>query len=315
MTSIALDLGGTNIKIALINDGKILKRHSLPAFSTKGLRKKLTTIEEAVNQLLKEIRFDKTDIDGVGIAFPGLVDVTQNKVISTNQKYDDALNVDLVQWVNDCWNIPMIMDNDARMALRGEWQYGEGMGIDNLVMVTLGTGVGGAALINGEMLYGKHYQAGCLGGHFTINLHGKACTCGNIGCVESEASGWSLPSLIEEIADKGKAPWSDESEMNFEQLFALARQNHSTAQKVVNHCLKAWSAGIISMVHAYDPERVILSGGIMNSASMIIPFIQQKVDSHAWTPWGKIKIVAAKYVNDAVLLGTHEMLKSKNRTS
>lgn len=315
MTTIALDLGGTNIKIALIRDGVIWKRHSLPAFSSKGLKKRLTTIEKAVNQLLEENGTDKTEVKGVGIAFPGLVDVNQNKVLSTNQKYDDALSVDLVQWVNGCWKLPMVMDNDARMALRGEWHYGAGVGIDNLVMVTLGTGVGGAAMINGEMLYGKHYQAGCLGGHFTINLNGKTCTCGNIGCVESEASGWSLPSLIEEFTDKGKAPWSDENEMNFEQLFTLAGQNHSTAQKVVNHCLHAWSAGIISMIHAYDPEMVILSGGLMNSASMIIPYIQQKVDNHAWTPWGKVKIAAATYVNDAVLLGTHEILKTKNRTS
>lgn len=315
MTSIAIDLGGTNIKIALIKEGVILTRCSLPSHSSKGLKKRLTTIGEVATELIKEADVNAFDLDGVGIAFPGLVDVTKNKVISTNQKYDDALSVDLVQWVKSCWNVPMVIDNDARMALRGEWKHGAGKGIDNLVMVTLGTGVGGAALMEGRMLYGKHFQAGCLGGHFTINFNGKTCTCGNRGCVESEASGWRLASLVEEHADNENTLPDKDGEMNFEQLFTLARQNNPTARKIINHCIDAWSAGIISLIHAYDPEMVILSGGIMNSASEIIPSIQKNVDKYAWTPWGKVNVAAATYVNDAVLLGAHEMLKTKIITS
>jgi glucokinase len=129
--------------------------------------------------------------------------------------------------------------------------------------------------------------------------------------VESEASGWKLASLIEEYRSKEKTPPNKDGEMDFEYLFKLTRQNNQTARAVVNHCLHAWSAGIISLIHAYDPEMVILSGGIMKSGAEIIPSIQQNIDNYAWTPWGKVKITAASYANDAVLLGAHEMLKSK----
>ena len=222
---------------------------------------------------------------------------------------DDALNIDLVQWIYNEWGLPMVIDNDARMALRGEWQYGAGKGTDNLVMITLGTGVGGATLINGEILYGKHYQAGCLGGHFTINFHGHSCTCGNIGCVESEASGWRLPEMKNNFPGIESSLLSREAELNFKLLFKYARLDDPVANNMLNHCLDAWSAGIISMIHAYDPEMVIISGGIMQSSDMIIPKIQEKVTQYAWTPWGKVKVVPAHFVNEAVLLGANYMVK------
>ena len=309
MISLALDLGGTNIKLALIRNDSIIKQVALPALSKTGLRPRLDVIKNAVNKILNEFDTLTGKIHGVGVAFPGLVDVHSKKVISTNAKYDDALSIDLVQWINDHWELPMVIDNDARMALRGEWQYGAGKGVDNLVMITLGTGVGGATLINGEILYGKHYQAGCLGGHFTINFQGITCTCGNIGCVESEASGWRLPGLVKDFHGFESSSLSQESELNFEVLFKYARQNDVTANEVLNYCLDVWSAGIISMIHAYDPEMVIISGGIMQSGDMIIPKIQEKVNQNAWTPWGNVRVLPARFINEAVLLGANYMVK------
>src|SRR3990170_7444612 len=99
-------------------------------------------------------------------------------------------------WAMERWGVPLVLENDARAALVGEWQYGAGKDCDNVVLITLGTGVGTAALINGKLLHGKHFLAGSLGGHMSINLHGDVCNCGNLGCVESEASTWALQKLV-----------------------------------------------------------------------------------------------------------------------
>ena len=312
MISIAADLGGTNIKIALIQDRSILMQRSLPALSGNGLKPRLPVLKEAVNYMLAEYDFQPSQLQGMGIAFPGLVDVKSKTVISTNQKYDDALQVDLPAWVQNNWQLPLQIDNDARMALRGEWQFGAGKGLDNLVMITLGTGVGGATLIEGKILYGKHFQAGCLGGHLTINMSGRKCTCGNIGCVEAEAAGWSLPDVIKSYAGYSKSELSKTDVPDFKLLFQLVRTGDQVASEVLKHCLQVWGAGIISMIHAYDPEMVIVSGGIMQSGDLIIPALQQKVDQLAWTPWGRVEVKQAHYLNEAALLGAHYMVQHLN---
>lgn len=312
MISIAADLGGTNFKIALLKDQQILSQMTLPAWSAHGLKARLPVIESAVNEMLNEHDLEPAQIIGMGIAFPGLVDVHTKKIISTNQKYDDARELDLSAWVQSNWQLSLQIDNDARMALRGEWQYGVGKGLDNLVMITLGTGVGGATLINGEILYGKHYQAGCLGGHFTIDYSGRKCTCGNIGCVEAEAAGWSLPEIIKKHPGYPESALRKETTPDFKLLFQQVQAGDKMAVEILDHCLQVWGAGVISMIHAYDPEMVIVSGGIMQSGDLIIPVLQQKVDQMAWTPWGRVEVKQAHYVNEAALLGAHFMVQQLN---
>jgi glucokinase len=196
------------------------------------------------------------------------------------------------------------------MALLGEWQYGAGRAYNNLVMVTLGTGIGSAVLINGLLLKGKHFQAGNLGGHFVVNHRGTRCTCGNIGCVEAEASTWRLPSLLKEHSLFSKSSMKDEKALDFKTLFRHADNNDLVAKEVLDHCLSVWAAGIITMIHAFDPELIILSGGIMKSATVILPVLQEKVNQHAWTPWGKVKLVEARYPDSAALYGAEYLVRS-----
>ncbi len=200
------------------------------------------------------------------------------------------------------------MENDARAALVGEWQYGAGKDYNDIVMITLGTGVGGAAMIDGHLLYGKHYQAGCLGGHFTVNYDGNRCTCGNVGCVEAEASSWNLSKLLEEHPDLTDISGNDGERIDFEQLFHLYEKGYGTAGDFIRHCTKVWSAGIVSMIHAYDPELVIISGGIMNSKQHILPFIRDWVDRYAWTPGGCVRVEAATSTANTALLGLSHLI-------
>jgi glucokinase len=189
------------------------------------------------------------------------------------------------------------------MATVGEWKFGAGLGSDDIVMVTVGTGIGTSVVIEGKLLRGKHYQAGCLGGHFTVNYSGKQCSCGNIGCVEAEAATWNLAALARNHPNYSNSALSKEEIIDFAALFKLAKSGDLIANEIKLHCLNVWTAGIISYIHAYDPEKVILGGGILKSQAEIVPYIQDKVDKHAWTPWGKVAIIASSLDDSAAIVG------------
>ncbi len=306
----AIDLGGTIIKIGLLKTGQLIERKEVRAQSLSGLKSQLPELETTINQMLQSNHLQKEEVMGIGFSFAGLVDPSTGRILSTNQKYDDGPETDLVGWALSKWNWPLFAQNDARMALLGEWQYGAGMNCRDLVMVTIGTGIGSAVLIDGQLLVGKHFQAGNLGGHFTVNHKGTTCTCGNIGCVESEASSWRLPSLLKEDPEFHNSSLKDEDLLDFKALFCHAGNNDVFAKKMLEHCLSAWSAGIISMIHAFDPELIIVSGGIMKSAEMFLPALQEKITRLAWTPWGKVKLVAARFPDSAALYGADYLVRT-----
>src|SRR5699024_3396254 len=121
---------------------------------------------------IKGLLEDDFLLGGIGISFPGIVDHINKKIISRYVKYRDAHKVDLRRWLekNDWNDVPLVLENDARSALIGEWQYGAGKGWNNTLMVTLGTGMGSAVLINGELFRGANFLGGSLGGHMTIDV-------------------------------------------------------------------------------------------------------------------------------------------------
>ena len=170
-------------------------------------------------------------------------------------------------------------------------------------MLTLGTGVGGAAMIDGKLLRGKHFQAGCLGGHLGVNHKGRTCSCGNIGCVEAEASSWALPEICAAHPLFKRSPLAVAPAIDFDHLFQIAGAGDACAVEIRDACIEVWSAGAVSMVHAYDPEVLIIGGGIMKSAHEILPSMSAYIERHAWTPWGKIMTRAAILKDRASLIG------------
>jgi len=288
---IGIDLGGTRVKLGLVTEGAVVARKVIPANAAGGLEASFPMVRAEVDELLKLNHV--MSFGGVGLAFPGLVDPSSQRILSTNKKYDDALQAEVAGWVREHWNVPFFIDNDARMAAVGEWKYGEGRDTEDLVVMTIGTGIGTSAIIGGRLLRGRHFQAGCLGGHISVQYEGRECTCGNRGCLEAYGSTWSLAGRVEGIRD-------------FEGLFAAAAAGNAQAVRVLRDCYDVWSAGIVNLIHAYDPEVVVLGGGVMHHADAMLPYVSEKVHRHAWCPWGDVKIRATKLHGDAAVLGvTH----------
>jgi glucokinase len=309
--AIGIDLGGTRVKIGLVFGDKLIAKTIIPARSAEGLGANLPFIESEICRMLFAHNVPSALFAGIGLGFPGLVDPKQKKILSTNKKYDDALELDLGQWVEKKWNAPFFMDNDARMAAVGEWKYGAGKGTDNLVVITIGTGIGTSAIIEGKLLRGKHFQAGCLGGHLSVDYKGPVCTCGNVGCMEAHAATWSIKQRVTESANYGDSTMSATEVIDFESLFREAKNNDQLAQQIRNDCLDVWAAGIVNLIHAYDPEVVVIGGGVLNNKDEVMPYLIDKVKQHAWCPWGTVAIKPTALLSDAGIFGAVHCLQNE----
>lgn len=314
MYCIAIDLGGTIIKIGLVGGEEILEFCSIPA-KAGSLAGNLLAMEAVINRLLSKWKIPKEELAGVGLAFPGMVNPKEKRVTSTNDKYDDACNIDLSQWVQSNWEVPFIIDNDARLALAGEWRMGAGKNCRNMVMMTIGTGIGTGVVLDGRIIKGTHYQAGSLGGHLIVDYRGRRCTCGNIGCVEAMASSFFLPEIIRthpKISNEYKARVAS---CDFRTLFGLMRQGETEATLLCKECMDVWAAAIINYIHAYDPEMIVIGGGIMRSADIIVPYLKERIDRLVWAPENEVLIKPSLLGDNAALLGIASTLTSLKNIS
>ncbi|HWQ93371.1 MAG TPA: ROK family protein [Clostridia bacterium] len=302
MITLAADFGGRRIKLGLVRDGQVAARQVLPANADQPLEARLEAVAEGLKTLCGELGLATADCGGVGFAYPSIIDTRQARILDHFGKFGDASRLDLRAWAKNTLGLPLAIDNDARMALIGEWRYGAGRGCDNLAVMTLGTGLGTSAVIEGRVLRGAHGQAGILSGHLTVRYGGRPCVCGNIGCAESEASTWMLERLAAEREDFAGSALKAEPVLDYAAVFRLAAAGDPCAQALRQHSLQVWSATAVNLVHAYDPEKIVLCGGIMASAAVIVPAVQEYVARHAHTPWGKVEVAASVLGDEAALL-------------
>jgi glucokinase len=297
MKILAVDLGGTHATCAVVDGARILARETAPLPASLSMADALSAIAEPLSRLNAA-----HGGEAIGFGFCGLVDSRRTRIASTNGKYTDGPGLDLSRWAMDRFGLPLRLENDARLALLGECYAGAARAETDVVMFTLGTGIGGVAMIGGQLLRGRHDQAGVLGGHVPVNFNGRRCTCGALGCAESEASGWALPLVARDWPGFASSALASR-EINFENLFACAAAGDQVSREIVDHCLRVWGAAAVAAIHSFDPELLVYGGGVMKSAAVILPFLRDYVSRNAWTPWGTVRVRAAQLGNDAALLG------------
>ena len=305
--TIAIDLGGTSIKAGIVAGTEILVSEAIPANSRDGLAPQLPRVAELIERLRAGINLKPADCRGIGMAVPFLVDTVRQRILSVpREKYGDACGIDLPGWSRERLGMDLRIENDAHAALLGEWRYGAGRGSDDFVMLTLGTGIGCSVLMRGKPLRGKHFQAGVLGGHLIANPdRGAVCAaCPSSGCYEAESASQSL--LREAKAHPGyaKSALSSEKVVDFAALFAHAGRGDAVAVAVRDRCIRYWTALMVSVIHAFDPDRIVVGGGVSEGAELrpVLAAIQEDVNKHAWIV-EPVEIRAAELGNRAGLIG------------
>jgi glucokinase len=312
MPVIAIDFGGTTIKLGIVKQGKVTASRAIPAKSHEGIRSRLNPVVIEVKKMLDEQGLSLNHCRCVGIAIPGLVNFGEKRVISIPPtKYGDALTVDFTKWSEKEFDLPIVMDTDTNCAILGETAYGCARGASDAILMSFGTGVGTAAMMNGHLVRGKHYQAGCLGGHLIIDYNSRACFCGNRGCLEAMASTSTLPDVAKEREGFAGSLLAKQAVINYKAVTDCADAGDEFSRDLLAYLLQCWGAGIVNMIHAYDPEVIILSGGLMNERGKILPALEQYAVKNAWLSWGTPVFRVPENPDDSVLLGLHALCEYK----
>ncbi len=283
---LCIDFGGTDIKLGLVRDGVVLVSTSLPVSAA---RADLDRAAAAADALLAEAREAPS---AVGIAVPGVVDRDASRMLHANDKYDFlvAESLDLRAWAADRFECPAIVENDARAALAGEVSAGCAVGQRDVVLVTLGTGIGTAALIDGALVRGAHGHAGILGGHVTVDVDGARCPCGNLGCAEERASTRTLRRTFPDLS-------------GMDALVTAARAGSVEHERVLDDYLRVWGATVVTMCHMYDPDLVVLSGGVLRAGDIVADPLRDYVSTHLWPSAHRPDVVVAPAPELSVLRG------------
>jgi glucokinase len=308
MKVLAVDVGGTHVSCGAVNGRELLQSTTVETDRRGSLFDLLPVVARALRRLRTQ---NGSGFHGIGFGFCGLVDSAAGRIVSTNHKYSDATDLDLIAWARDEFDLPLILENDSRLALLGECQAGAAQGRKDVVMMTLGTGIGTAVIMGGSLVRGKHFQAGVLGGHFTIVPGGRTCSCGAKGCFEAEASTYALPDVCRTWPGFDTSALAGDAKLDFVTLLRRADEGDVVATQIRSRCMGLWAACALSLVHAYDPELLILGGGVMKSSFRILRAIQEHVDSSAWTPWGKVQVRPAQLGSNAALLGAVHLFQKQ----
>lgn len=309
---IGIDLGGTFIKGGVVsNKGELLYKAQIETQANQGPNRILKNIITLINKLIKECPVKKEDIFGIGLGVPGIVDSKNGiAVCSHNLNFN---NYPIAEKIEKEISIPVKIANDANLAVLGESLFGFSRGCKNVVMITLGTGVGGGAIIDGKMLEGNK-SAGAEFGHSVIEYNGNQCSCGRKGCLESYVSATALIKNTKEemLKNKNSKMWEIGSIDNVNGKTAFDYKDiDETAKIVVENYINYLSCGIVNIVNVFRPEVLVIGGGISNQGeSLFVPLrkiVDKEMFAKNYTP--NVKIVGSKLGNNAAVLGVVGLFK------
>lgn len=294
---LAIDLGGTAIKVGVLDRaGTVLVRDQFDVAGEPG------DLDRAATLARRLLDSRGADPDAVGIALPGVVDRAAGTLVRAHDKYTFLGDLDLRAWGRQEFGAPTVIENDARAALLGETSYGCARGATDAVIITLGTGIGTAALIDGRLFRGRHDHGGILGGHVTVALDGDPCNCGNVGCAEAQASTWSLPRQIARHPERERSVLAGIRRPALIDLFS-APDGDPVAEDLRTSFLNAWGAAVVTLCHVYDPEVVIVSGGVLRARERVLRPLTDRVHRHLWSSAHRPELITPDHPEDSVLRG------------
>ena len=302
---LALDIGGTQFRVALANErGDILKRFAAPVASADDPQTSINQIVEAITDIIAGT--DRSTVKGLGVAIAGLV-TPDTGVLLTSPN--------LLGWygtpIKDIFERELAFSvwvaNDANLAALGERRFGAGRGADDLIYITVSTGVGGGIISGGRMLVGAKGFAAEVG-HMTIDYEGPLCNCGNTGCLEMLASGTAIARLAGERISRGE--WSmitdlvsgDLSRVTAEVVESAARRGDAVAADIFHTAAVNLGIGVVNLMHLFNPEIIIIGGGVSKAGGMLFEPVRQVVAERAMRDI-EVSIVPAALNDDPGLLG------------
>lgn len=301
---IGIDLGGTNLKAGLVDKGgKITHRLSIKTNYNADPQAISNQIFELIDEIIKEARVKKSDIIGVGLGSPGLID-KKGETIIFSPNLPRWRNIPIKLLVTERFNAPCVLENDANAAAWGEKWVGAGKDVSSLVMLTLGTGIGGGIVIGNKLWRGANNVAAEIG-HMIIQMDGPKCSCGNNGCIEAYASATAMVRRFKELLKSGvSSSLKDSREITAKIINDAAFQGDKAALDVIEETGRYLGIALVNVMHILNPEMVVLTGGMIGSGELLMNPIRQVTKQKAFeASYKDTKIVFSQLGNDAGIIG------------
>ena len=306
---LAVDIGGTKIMTAIITaDGKMLAKDTCPTLADEGRPAVIERLFAAIDGILSQNGILPSGLGGIGIAAAGIIDSGRG-LITVSPNLPGWHDVPLKDIVSEKFRVGVFLVNDACGAALGEHRFGAGRGVNNLILLTLGTGIGGGIIINGELYDGVSGSAGEIG-HMIVDVNGPECGCGNRGCLEAFASGRAVArDAVERINNGEKSSLvgmssGDIESITAEQVGAAARDGDALALDIFSRASGYLGAGMVSLVNIFNPEMLILGGGMAKLDTLFVNPAQRMVAERAFSVSAQaVSIVTAQLGNEAGVYG------------
>lgn len=301
--SIGVDIGGTNIKLGLVSSqGKVVRRDVI---KTSQYGQTSATLIKVIIDSIESLRcahqIKSSEILGVGIGFPGLIDPVRG-VVKLLPNISGWKNVPVKKLMEAKLQYPVVIDNDVNVVTLGEWRFGAGKGFKDIICLTLGTGVGAGLILNDHLYRGPNYVAGELG-HMPLNETGPDCNCGGFACFERYVGNQTLRAQAVKIFRR--------KHIQLEDVFALAHQKNAKALKFWQEVGGHIGNGLVGPVNLLNPSLIIVGGGVSNNWRFIRPMVHQIIQQRAMTVQAKhVKVVRATLGDDAGVIGAHVLVES-----
>lgn len=314
---LGIDLGGTTTKFAIMKpQGEIQQRWSIQTDVLNDGNNIIPNIIDSINHHLQLYQMSAKQFQGIGIGTPGSVDYQTGTVDSAfNLNWDRPMA--LKEQIELHTNIPVQVENDANVAALGERWLGAVKNSDNVAFVTLGTGVGGGIIINGQIIHGQGGSAGEIG-HMTINPQGYRCTCGKKGCLETVASATGIVHVARDYAQEYagdselKASLDNGDDLTAKDVFDLAKQNDPLALKVTSAVCDQLGLALSIVAVTINPQYIIIGGGVSNAGDFLLQRVQESYNRYVFSSVKKTTtLTLATLGNEAGVIGAASLILNK----
>jgi glucokinase len=300
---IGIDLGGSSLKYALgTSQGEIIKKNERPSHATEKIEVILHEISEAILEIIAYAKAKRLKPSVIGMGTPGAVDVAHGFLKGSTPNFKHWQNVPIRDEIEKKVNLPVFVDNDANLMALGEAKYGAGVGHQNIICLTVGTGIGGGIILNGDLFRGSNYSGAELG-HTTIKHDGLNCRCGGRGCLERYAS---ASAMIESFYKKSMThnPHIKKDRINVKYIFDQKKSGNPVAIEIIEKSTYYLGRGIANFINIFNPTLIIIGGGVSEAGKAYLKEVEDVAFHYAMDcSKENVKIVGAKLGNKAGSLG------------
>ena len=312
--ALVADVGGTQTRVALVDAaGNIRRRRSTETLADKGRDALMNRLAGALSEA---VMGREAVIRGVGLSLASPVEPGTGTMYNPPNLGPDWHLYTPIPFLQESLSLPVYAENDATLGALGEHSFGAGRGCSNMVYMTVSTGIGGGVIINDRLYTGSNGFGGEIG-HLTIDQNGPMDNCGNVGCLEAMASGTALAQMAQEALRSGKKSQmlnlagGAVGAVDARIVVQSARQGDALARILIDDVARSLASGIISLMHIFDPQLIIIGGGLGQNLDMFMPVIESQVKSRAMAHFqGAVPVAQSELGDDVSLLGAAALVFS-----